>query len=205
MSLGDLPYVKMLMEPQEPSREVIGYLNVPVEIQRREGNLGSPLITTTPKCLHSKGQRSKNKFSGRCNWCQKLGHVSKDCRGKARGDPKRETISDNQNTENANVAQMTGQEPPAADFAFTCKDANLGSEPDQWIFDSGPPEYYYTGDREKLCNKYRSYNGRVTTAGKKKLIITAIGTNIKLGLLKFVKQMGRNLLSIGQMSKNPET
>ena len=193
----------MVTKLHELSGEDIGDPNIPVERQRRDDKSGSALVTMgTAKGLQKEGQQKK-KFNGRCTWCQKLGHFEKDCRNKASGKPRKSNADKAHNANKAHVAQEEQKVDP--DFAFTCEEAHIGYEHDldKWILDSGA-SHHYAKDRKKLHKNCRAHDGHVITAGKENLKISAIGTHTNFGQVKLVKDMGRNLLSIGQMTKNPE-
>lgn len=55
-----------------------------------------------------------------------------------------------------------------------------------------------------LSRQCKPCSGSVVTAGKQNLQLKAKAIHDKYGLVKFVPRMGRNLLSIGQMTKDPD-
>ena len=112
-----------------------------------------------------------------------------DCRSRKKGDPKAKP-------ETANVAEEKAPEG----LAFVNYESDSEINVKQWIIDSGA-SHHYTNDESKLHIGSRQCGGSVSTAGSERLTVSRKGTHTHFGKVKLVPDMGRSLLSIGQMTR----
>lgn len=166
---------------------------MPLERQERLGQVSAALHTEEKSTdIHMKVY----KFKGTCNWCLRDGQKSAECRSRIAGKPRTRKET------SMNSANITKENSGTNSFAFTLTDDHHQIRGKNWIIDSGA-SHYYSSSSMNLGN-CRKDNGTLTSEGCRKLIISGREIHNNNGMVKVVPKIGRNLLSIGQLTQDPD-
>lgn len=203
------PYHDLVLKLQELAREYIGHPTIPIERQRVKG-LPSAALTVTDNS-DRRITKGKETFKGKCHWCNKIGHMKFDCLSKKAG-KLRVALPNEANFLQADYDNDGGTEDDRrVNFAFTTtedtikeemEEVNMVFENEPWITDSGA-SHHYTNNKRNLHFNRKPSKCLVSTAGTDKLQIITQGQNSVYGTVKLVPEIGKSLLSIGQLTNDP--
>ena len=209
LSFEQLTYHQLTTKLQELSREDVGDPTIPLELQKKAGpqTPSAALSSTEKEGFSSKGKKMvKGKFT--CYWCQKKGHMAQDCSSRKAGKPKVPRANQAANmaqekweVENSLAFSVVKCQPDVINIAQEDKDVKVICKP--LVVDSGA-SHHYTNDREHIHKNYETSTGAVSTAGSEVLEVAGKGMNKPFGIVKLVPKIDRSLLSVGQLTDDPE-
>lgn len=125
-----------------------------------------------------------------------------ECRRKIKGLPK--TVHEG---EGVNVAVNKLEKKPTEktiEFAFNSVDHDGSTYVKQWIVISGS-SHNFTNNKVQIHGNCTAYRGSVVASGGDNLEVKEKGVNDLYGAVKLVPRKGKNLLSIGQLTKKMDT
>ena len=208
----DTSYTSLTQQLRRRATQKIGPQDVPLKdlqtIQAKD-----TALHTSNKASETGKSKNGKKNDVQCTFCKRKGHIEKNCyrkqnqhkrcehckrQGHLIGDCRKLKYKQDAKTK-AHTASDGTKNEHKADFAFTTT-----TEPNlDWILDSGATSHF---SRTGTClQDILPTKGRSTgTAGTEKLRITHVGTHSKYGEVKVVPQMSSNLLSVGQLTDDPE-
>lgn len=76
LSFKELRYHTLIAELQELAREEVGYQNTPLEQNCRSCSTSASVVLVTAERTST---ATKRKLKGKCQWCQKSGHILFKC------------------------------------------------------------------------------------------------------------------------------
>lgn len=156
-----LSYSKLIAKLQEIFIEDIGDPTVPLERKSRVGK-SSTALTASEKGNKNYTKRPF-KFKGKCNWSQKQGHMSAECRSRLAGKPKIKHDTA------VPAAIMVSEDPSDGNLSFKIHEKDNTANLQGWVIDSGASHHYSKNGSD--IGNCKEEEGMLTKAGSKNLEI----------------------------------